>query len=203
MHLMDGVVTAPYIVGGYAAAAGLCAWSAYKIRDEEIPRIAVFTAAFFCASLIHFPVGPTSVHLLFNGLVGVILGRRAIIAFLIGLFLQAALFSHGGFSVIGLNTCIFGIPALMVGYLYHWFLGKKESMRFMAGMVCGALGVLFSGLLLMLILIFCQKDSFRTLAHFIFVAHLPVMMIEGLVTGFTVQFLSKVQPVLLKGGQSP
>lgn len=34
------------------------------------------TAAFFVASLIHVPIGPTSVHLLLNGLLGVVVGRR-------------------------------------------------------------------------------------------------------------------------------
>ena len=64
------------------------------------------TAAFFVASLIHVSIGPTSVHLLLNGLLGVIVGRRAPLAVLLGLTLQAVLFGHGGFTTIGVNTCV-------------------------------------------------------------------------------------------------
>ena len=77
-----------------------------RVRDEEIPRIALMTAAFFIASLIHVSIGPTSVHLLLNGLLGVVIGRRAPLAVLIGIGLQFALFAHGGASTIGVNTCV-------------------------------------------------------------------------------------------------
>jgi cobalt/nickel transport system permease protein len=87
----------------------------YRVRDEEIPRIALMTAAFFVASLIHIRVGPTSVHLLLNGLVGVVLGRRAGLAIPLGLFLQAALLGHGGFTSLGVNACVMTAPALAAG----------------------------------------------------------------------------------------
>ena len=48
----------------------LALFAAWRIREDEIPRVALVTAAFFVASLIHVRVGPTSVHLLLNGLVG-------------------------------------------------------------------------------------------------------------------------------------
>ena len=89
-----------------------------SVRDEEIPRIALMTAAFFVASLIHVPIGPTSVHLLLNGLLGVIVGRRAPLAVLLGLTLQAVLFGHGGFTTIGVNTCVMALPALGAAWLF-------------------------------------------------------------------------------------
>lgn len=76
VHISDGVVTWPWLAGGFALAALLTAAAMFKVRDEEIPRIALMTAAFFVASLIHVPIGPTSVHLLLNGLLGVVVGRR-------------------------------------------------------------------------------------------------------------------------------
>ena len=74
-------------------------------------------AAFFVATLIHVKVGPTSVHLLLNGLVGVILGRRAPLAIAVGLFLQAALLGHGGFLPLGVNTCVMSLPALLASLI--------------------------------------------------------------------------------------
>src|SRR5205823_3097161 len=66
----------------------------------------------------HVRVPPTSVHLLLNGLVGVILGRRAALAIPVGLFLQAALLGHGGFTSLGINSLTMVLPALLAWQLF-------------------------------------------------------------------------------------
>jgi ABC-type Co2+ transport system permease subunit len=102
-------------MGGYVAAALLAFWGSWRIRDEEIPRIALLSAAFTVASAFHVSVGlGTSVHLILNGLVGAVLGRRAALAIPVGLFLQAVA-GHGGFTTLGINTCIMLMPALLAG----------------------------------------------------------------------------------------
>ena len=118
VHISDGVLTWPWLAGGFVLAGLLAAVAMIRVRDEEIPRIALMTAAFFVASLIHVRVGPTSVHLLLNGLVGVVLGRRAPLAILVGVGLQAVLLGHGGFTTVGVNTCVMAIPALLAGWLF-------------------------------------------------------------------------------------
>ena len=119
VHISDGILTTPWIAGGFAIAYVLVLFGSLCIRDEEIPRIALLTAAFFVASLLHARVGPTSVQLLLNGLVGVILGRRAALALLVGLFLQVALLGHGGFLTLGVNTCVMTLPALFSFVLFR------------------------------------------------------------------------------------
>jgi cobalt/nickel transport system permease protein len=119
VHISDGVLTAPWLAGGFALAALLLWLAAWRIRDEEIPRIALLTAAFFVSSLIHIPVPPTSIHLLLAGLVGVLLGPRAPLAIFVGLFLQRWLLHHGGFYVLGVNTCIMSVPALLSWALFQ------------------------------------------------------------------------------------
>ena len=96
VHISDGVLADRWWLGGFAAAGLLALAAAWRIREEEVPKIALLTAAFFVASLLHVRVGPTSVHLLLNGLVGVVLGWRAGLAILVGLALQVALLGHGG-----------------------------------------------------------------------------------------------------------
>ena len=113
----------------------LTAAAMYKVRDEEIPRIALMTAAFFVASLIHVPIGPTSVHLLLNGLLGVVLGRRAPLAVLLGLTLQAVLLGHGGFTTIGVNTCVMALPALGAAWLFGVLHAGMRRAWFRAGLV--------------------------------------------------------------------
>src|SRR5205823_910568 len=95
---------------------------------------------------------PSSVHLLLNGLVGIILGWRAPLAILIGVSLQAALIPHGGFSTIGVNTCTEAIPALAAGFLFRWGRGLPFAQHgaFRAVLVgtsgaCGVLPIFLSG----------------------------------------------------------
>jgi ABC-type Co2+ transport system permease subunit len=113
IHLPDNVITNPWCVGGFVGMALMLLLGAWRIRDEEIPRVAVLTAAFFVASQIHVPLPGSTAHLLLNGLVGVVLGRRAGLAIPIGLFLQMALFQHGGWTTFGVNSCVMGVPALL------------------------------------------------------------------------------------------
>lgn len=197
MHLSDGILPGPVLVGGFVTAAALARWGAAGLRDEEIPRVAVFTAAFFCASLLHFRVPPTSVHLLFHGLLGVVLGRRALLALPIGLGLQAALLGHGGITTLGVNATLFGVAALAAAWVYRQ-LGSRVR-PFLAGALAAAVAVLISGILLVGIL-WSLGEGFRWVAHYALLAHLPVLGIEAVVTGFTVDFLRRVQPALLPGG---
>lgn len=118
VHIADGILAKPWLAGGFLLAAALVLLGAWRMRDEEIPLVALLTAAFFVGTLIHVSIGPTSVHLLLNGLVGVLLGRRAAVAIPIGLLLQAALLGHGGFTTLGINSCIMVLPALLASQLF-------------------------------------------------------------------------------------
>jgi cobalt/nickel transport system permease protein len=197
VHLSDGILPGPVLVVGFVTAAALARWGAAGLRDEEIPRVAVFTAAFFCASLLHFRVPPTSVHLLFHGLLGVVLGRRALLALPVGLGLQAALLGHGGITTLGVNATLFGVAALAASWVYRQ-LGSGVR-PFLAGALAAAVAVLISGVLLVGIL-WSLGEGFRWVAHYALLAHLPVLAVEAVVTGFTVDFLRRVQPALLPGG---
>jgi cobalt/nickel transport system permease protein len=155
VHISDGVLTGPWLVGGFALAAALALVGAWRIRDEEIPKVALLTAAFFVASLIHVRVPPTSVHLVLNGLVGVILGRRSCLAIPVGLFLQASLIGHGGFSTLGVNSCVMVLPALLAGLLFAglrrlpWVQHPWSRAVLVAGSTAGwLLSLVYSGALL-------------------------------------------------------
>jgi cobalt/nickel transport system permease protein len=71
VHISDGVLQVPWLLGGFGVAGILVLLSLWRVRDDEVPRMALLSAAFFIVSLIHVRVGPTSVHLLFHGLIGV------------------------------------------------------------------------------------------------------------------------------------
>ncbi|MBX9582399.1 MAG: energy-coupling factor ABC transporter permease, partial [Gemmataceae bacterium] len=120
VHIANGVLSNPWWVGGYAGMVLLLLPAVWRLREDEIPRIGVLSAAFFVASSAHVPLPvPVSVHLILNGLVGVVLGRRAMLAVVVGLVLQALLIGHGGLDSLGVNACVVGLPAAAAGWLYR------------------------------------------------------------------------------------
>jgi cobalt/nickel transport system permease protein len=272
VHISDGILTLPWLAGGFALAALLAVWGAFRLRDEEIPRIALLSAAFFAASLLHVRLGPTSAHLLLNGLVGLVLGRRAALAIPLGLFLQAVLFpGHGGFTTLGVNACVLTLPALLAGWTFaalhrlpwlrrpgfrtllvaagslvctlggvflvaviatnRWTelravnldparevvchpialsaaalaaLGAargerrlKAAPEFALGFAVGATAVLATVTLNALVLLLGGGDDWHQIVVLVVLAHLPVVLLEGIVLGFAVGFLARVKPDLL------
>jgi ABC-type Co2+ transport system permease subunit len=119
VHISDGLLTWEWLLGGFLGAAALVALALIRLREETIPRVAILTAAFFVSSLIHVRAGPTTIHLLLSGLIGVTLGFRAPLAIFVGLLLQVLLFQHGGFTTLGVNTCVMTLPALVCFVLFQ------------------------------------------------------------------------------------
>ena len=199
VHISDGILAWPWWSSGLAVAALLAFVGAWRIRDEEIPQIALLTAAFFVASLIHVRVFPTSVHLLFNGLVGVVLGRRAALAIPVGLFLQAALIGHGGFLTLGVNSCVMVLPALLAWQMFavcgHLPLFKRRW--FTIGLLIGSASALATVVLNSLVLAWGGQEDWLILAQLVLLAHLPIVAIEGVIVGFTISFLAQVKPEML------
>ena len=85
VHISSGVLANGWIIGGFIGLAILLLPAFWKLTEDDIPRIGVFTAAFFIASSLRIPLGFASVHLVLNGLIGVTLGRRAMLAVAVGL----------------------------------------------------------------------------------------------------------------------
>jgi cobalt/nickel transport system permease protein len=197
MHISDGVLPTAVSVGGYAVSALILSWSVRQTRSDDLPKIAVVSAAFFVASLIHIPFGPTSVHLLIPGLVGALLGPSAFLAIGLGLVLQCLLFQFGGLTAIGANLLMMGLPALLAGWVFHHFKGQGKKQRILVGALCGGGATVLSALLLAVLLISGGED-FWGVAKLALAAHVPVVLIEAGVTAMIVSFLIKVKPEMLE-----
>lgn len=197
MHISDGVLPTTVSLGCYLASAGLLSWSARRIANEDLPRVAVVSAVFFLATLIHIPFGITSVHLLIPGLAGVLLGTSAFLAITLGLLLQSLLFQYGGLTALGANALMMGLPALGCGWLFKRFRGTRGPRQALVGGLAGALGTALAALLLALLLGSGGEDFFGV-AKIALLAHLPVILIEGLISFLTIGFLARVKPELLE-----
>jgi len=197
MHISEGVLSPPVLVAGAALTAAGVAMGLKKTDNETIPRVAVLTAAFFVASLIRVPIGPSAVHLVLNGLLGLVLGWAAFPAILVGLALQALLFQFGGLTTLGVNTFIMATPAIFCYYLFgRSITAKQPGVAAALAFACGFSAILVSSLLLATCLIF-TGESFVQAAKVLVLAHVPVMFLEGLVVALCLAFLMKVKPELL------
>ena len=197
MHISEGVLSAPVLIAGAALAGAATAKGLKEMEYKKIPEVAVLSSAFFVASLIHIPIGPSSVHLVLNGLLGILLGWLAFPAILVGLALQAVLFQFGGFTTLGVNTFNMAFPA-MISFLLFKVLARRNSRYiFMgSGFLCGVLGIL-GGALLVALSLATTKEAFVPVAKLVVVTHIPVAAIEGMITAAAVMFLKKVKPELL------
>jgi len=196
MNIAEGVLSAPVLVGGAGVALAGTAMGLKAIDYDRITRVGILSSAFFVASLIHVNVGPSSTHLVLNGMVGLMLGWAAFPAILVALILQAFLFQYGGITVLGVNTVIMALPAVICYYAFRPLLFKGYKTAMAGAFACGFGSVFLSALFLGMSLIFTEENFFNV-AALIFAANLPVMIIEGIVTAFCVAFIKKVSPEML------
>jgi len=202
VHISDGVLPPAMLVAGFLITLILLILSMRRIQIEEIPKISLITAALFVASLVHFPIGPTSVHLIMNGLAGILLGRRAFIGVFVALTLQAVFFQHGGLSVLGVNAFNIGVPALLAWQIFKKRRGlESPRLEVVFGALAGGLAVLASVLLVSLELL-ALGEAFNEISLLVIGAHLPVLIIEALVVGAAAGFLLKVKPEMLADSSS-
>ena len=198
MHISEGVLSPPVLVAGGGLAAAGVGYALKKMDYDRVPQVGIVSCAFFVASLIHLPIGPVSVHLVLNGLTGVLLGVAAFPAILVALFLQGILFQFGGLTTLGVNTLNMALPAVMCFFLFNRFVRSDNAMvSGAAAFACGALAVLLSGLMVAFSLIWTE-ESFMQVAKMALIGHLPVMAIEGVITTLVVGFLKKVKPEILE-----
>lgn len=198
MHISEGVLSGPVLAAGALLTIAGTGLGLKTLDYDRIAHAGILSAAFFVASLIHINVGPASVHLVLNGLVGLLLGWGAFPAILVGLTLQCLLFQFGGLTVLGVNTFNLALPPVIGYFICRHLLWKRPPIAMAAAFCCGSLSVLLSALLLALSLI-ATEENFLEVAALAVIANFPVMIIEGFITAFCVSFLKKVQPAMLPG----
>lgn len=209
MHITDGILPSTIIISGYAITGGMVWYSLQKINrygdlSEQIPKASLLTAAFFVASLIHIPIPPSSIHLVLNGLVGVVLGYFAFPAILIGLLFQALMFQHGGITTLGVNAAMMGIPAILAYHIFqlHRFFGQSARWVNLFAFIAGAGAIALSALVFTILLItknpaeinpeLARKATYLGLGVYSIQA-----VIEGIFTMLLVSFFQRVKPELL------
>jgi cobalt/nickel transport system permease protein len=195
MHISEGVLSAPVVAAGWGLAlAGLGA-GLKKTPPEKLTETALVSAALFLVSLVHVPLGPSSIHLTMLGLAGILLGWSALPALFVALLLQGILLQFGGLLSLGMNTAVMGPAALFSCALWR-LLGKRFG--FAAAFCCGFTAVITGSALVTLSLFLSARDLSST-AALIFAANLPLAGVEGVITAFCVLTLKRLLPCYVPG----
>jgi cobalt/nickel transport system permease protein len=129
---------------------------------------------------------------------GLVLGWAIFPTVLVGLTLQFVFFSIAGPTVLGLNTLIMALPGVICHYLFRRTVcSSRQWVVFASGFAAGSLALILGALLSSAALILAGK-SIADLAKWFLALHVPVALIEGLVTGSVVVLLRQVRPEILR-----
>jgi cobalt/nickel transport system permease protein len=196
MHLSEGVLPLPMLLVTGALAAGAVAVGLRRLDEARMPAAALLGAAFFVAGTLHVPVGVGSVHLVLNGLMGLLLGWTVFPVLAVALALQALLFGFGGLTVLGANVLVLGVPALLAHLLLRRHLAVGASPRRLraAGALAGVLGIGGAALGMTALLATAGGAAFDRLVALVWVAHVPVGAIDAAIGALAVPLLARMMP---------
>jgi cobalt/nickel transport system permease protein len=197
MHIVDGALSAPVLVSGAVLAIAGVFIGLKKMDYDHLPLVGVLASLFFIASYIHLPLGFSSVHLIMNGLLGILLGWVAFPALLVALLLQVIFFGFGGLLVLGVNTLNIALPAVIVYYLcYQGVRGENSKKAALWGAFGGAMAIIITSIMVAFSLAL-SGESFMLAAKAVLPAHVPIMIIEGFVSYAAVYLIHTVKPEFL------
>lgn len=199
MHLSEGILHLPTLLVTNVVALGAVWIGLRRLQDDKLPLSALFAAAFFVASTIHIPIGVGSVHLILNGMAGLFLGWTVFPAFLIALLLQVLFFSFGGFAVLGANLCSMSGAALLAHYILRYFISPTASKYklIFAGISSALIGIIGALLITATILYADGGKQYLEVIYLLFISHLPVMVVDALISCGVILLLQKMQPEML------
>ncbi len=199
MHISEGILSGSILLAGWAGTSVGIALGLRKTDSAKIVRTALLSSAFFLASLVNVRIGPASTHLSLLAPMGLILGHSVFPAVFAALLLQALLFHFGGLLVLGVNTLIMSGSAWAVYIIFGHAVRESGSrsvtaiFSFLAGTLAVILAAGLAGLCLGL-----SDKNFITAAKLLITAHVPVAIIEGIVTAFMILWLKRAAPEFLR-----
>jgi len=199
MHISEGVLTIPVLLAGGAGTVLGLAIGLRRMNVREIPKVALLTAAFFVASLVHIPIGPSSTHLVLNGILGILLGWTTFPAIFIGLFFQAVLFQFGGLTTLGVNTMNMAVPAVIIGALARPVFQINSGLFAMVMAAIAGAGAIVLSAAMVAGSLALSGDSFIAVSKLIFFAHIPIAIAEGILSVLIISFLLRTKPEIIKG----
>lgn len=198
MHIPDGLLPPALSVTGYALSISTALGIFLKARGQalvgKMTQISLMAAVVFVSSLIHIPMGFTSVHFTFAPLAGILLGPFSFLAVFLAIFLQWLLLGHGGITTLGINAFNMGFSALAACSLFYWLKTSGQKMKkvvfpaVLAATLAASLKVTMGSA-------FLVWGGFpRETFYLLLFAHIPVILGEGAIAGLAAHYILKLFP---------
>jgi len=174
------------------------------IKTNQIALAGIGAAASFAIFQLNIPVWG-GVHMNLTGLVGILAGPLlgALIALVVNIF--SAALGHGAVGLLGANVIVNASEAIVAYYAFRTLM-RMDWDIFPASASAATLGLSAGAILMGAIIVISGVNgsalprSDLTIAVIGMVGiNLGVAVVEGLLTGFIVQFLASVRPDLIPG----
>lgn len=122
MHIPDGLMDPAVSAIGWieflVVLGAVLLLAGNRVKEKNLPRVAVLSAGIFVAQMLNFPVGGgTTGHLVGGALFAIIAGPMvAVIGMTVVLLIQALMFGDGGITALGLNALNMAVIAPLTGW---------------------------------------------------------------------------------------
>ncbi|CCC40257.1 energy-coupling factor ABC transporter permease [Haloquadratum walsbyi] len=173
-----------------------------SIKTHQIALAGIGAAASFAVFQLNIPVWG-GIHMNLTGLVGIIAGPLlgALIALVVNIF--SAALGHGAVGLLGANTLVNASEAIVAYYAFKTLM-RMDWDVFPASASAATLGLSAGAFLMGAIIIISGVNGSALPRGDLTIAvaglvglNLGVAVIEGILTGFIIQFLASVRPDLV------
>ncbi|MEM7007534.1 MAG: energy-coupling factor ABC transporter permease [Thermodesulfobacteriota bacterium] len=192
---------------------------------RKIPLIGIISALMIvCMTL---PIIPIAYHLNLSVIAGIILGPAVAFISIFIVDIIIAMFGHGGITVVGVNTMVVGTEAFIGYYLFQFLIALmgKNSIVWSSGLAA-VIALIISTSVLVAVVYLSQINpefvigvedehtaevipeehipkeliegvNIKSFAKTIIVLLAVGWLIEGIITGFVIKYVSRVRPDLI------
>ncbi len=207
IHLGEGSFPLWALVVWTLLGTGLLSAVVYRVRKggietQQVALAGIGAAASFAIFQLNIPVWG-GIHMNLTGLVGILAGPLlgTLIALVVNVF--SAALGHGAVGLIGANTLVNASEAIVAYYAFRTLV-RMDWDTFPASASAATIGLSAGAILMGAIIVVSGVNGSALPRADLTVAvaglvglNMGVAVIEGLLTGFIVQFLASVRPDLV------
>jgi cobalt/nickel transport system permease protein len=207
IHLGEGSFPLWAVIVWTLLGLGLISTIIYRIRKggietHQIALAGIGAAASFAVFQLNIPVWG-GIHMNLTGLVGILAGPLlgALIALVVNIF--SAALGHGAVGLLGANTLVNASEAIVAYYMFKTLMGMDWDV-FPASTSAATIGLSAGAFLMGAIIVISGVNGSALPRGDLAIAvgglvglNLGVAVIEGLLTGFIINFLTSVRPDLI------
>ena len=207
IHLGEGSFPLWALIIWTLVGVGLIGVVTYRVRKggiktQHIALAGIGAAASFAIFQLNLPVWG-GIHMNLTGLVGILAGPTlgALVALVVNIF--SAALGHGAVGLLGANTLVNATEAIVAYYIFKALMGMDWDI-FPASAGAATIGLSAGAILMGAIIVISGVNGSALPRADLTVAvaglvglNLGVAVIEGILTGFIVQFLASIRPDLV------